>query len=281
MGPHDTALEREHFGRSDDQTVPHRRSKMPPAYQHCLLSMHCAEQGLCNGSGVRLYVCLSVPSFARYTPLLRVCHCVPGGRKYRSIAARPALSSSGATAAVISSKCEQCYVYSWRRKLNIDVPAHLWLSSNVHWKLTFISRVFINTVFITFSPCTVNNAKCPWSIFFIYDTLGLILTILHYITLHYITFALTSMRFKHYEGWTIRSSLPSFSLFCFCLLSLSLPRKSSYSPDFWCGWIPNHIITGFSWDLDPIRSEVGSQVKSGYIQILDMKYLSLTNRKKV
>jgi len=27
MGPHDTALEREHFGRSDDQTVPHRRSK--------------------------------------------------------------------------------------------------------------------------------------------------------------------------------------------------------------------------------------------------------------
>ena len=34
----------------------------------------------------------------------------PAGRRYRSIAARPALSSN----------CEQCYVISWRRKLNTD-----------------------------------------------------------------------------------------------------------------------------------------------------------------
>ena len=44
---------------------------------------------------------------------------------------------------------------------------------------------FISIVFITFSPRAVDVVKCHWSIFFIYDTL--ILTILHYITLHYIT----------------------------------------------------------------------------------------------
>jgi len=70
MGPHDTALEREHFGRSDDQTVPHRRSKMPPAYQHCLLSMHCAEQGLCNGQAS---VCMSV------CPVIRPLHSAAAG----------------------------------------------------------------------------------------------------------------------------------------------------------------------------------------------------------
>ena len=105
MGPHDTALEREHFGRSDDQTVPHRRSKMPVCSVCTVLSRVYVTVR-------RPSVCVFVPLFAHYTPLLRVCHCVLCGRKYRSIAARPALSSSGATAAVISSKCEQCYVYS-------------------------------------------------------------------------------------------------------------------------------------------------------------------------
>jgi len=40
---------------------------------------------------------------------------------------------------------------------------------------------------ITFSPRAVDIVKCPWSSFFIYDTL--ILTILHYITLHTSTVA--------------------------------------------------------------------------------------------
>jgi len=53
-----------------------------------------------------------------------------------------------------------------------SVAAHLWLSSNVHWKLTFIFSVFINNVIITFSPRAVDIVKCPWSsFFFIYGTL--------------------------------------------------------------------------------------------------------------
>jgi len=72
------------------------------------------------------------------------------------------------------------------------VAAHLWLSSNAHWKLTFIFRVFINIVFITFRSRAVDIVKCPWCSFFIYDTF--ILTILHYITLHYCC----SRRVQHY-----------------------------------------------------------------------------------
>jgi len=45
-----------------------------------------------------------------------------------------------------------------------------------------MSSVFINVVFITFSPRVVDCVTCLWSNFlFIYDTL--ILSILHYITL--------------------------------------------------------------------------------------------------
>jgi len=49
----------------------------------------------------------SVPSSGSHTPLRRVRCCWSAGQK---IAARPALCS----------KCEQCHVASWRRKLNID-----------------------------------------------------------------------------------------------------------------------------------------------------------------
>jgi len=42
-----------------------------------------------------------------------------------------------------------------------SVAAHLWPSSNALRKLTFIARVFINIVFITFSPRAVNILKCP------------------------------------------------------------------------------------------------------------------------
>jgi len=50
-------------------------------------------------SGVCLSIlCPSAPSFAGRTPLLRVCWAGarPVGRRYRPIAAQPALSSSGA-----------------------------------------------------------------------------------------------------------------------------------------------------------------------------------------
>ena len=42
-----------------------------------------------------------------------------------------------------------------------SVAAHIWLSSNVLSKLTFIFSVFINIVFITFSPRADDIVKCP------------------------------------------------------------------------------------------------------------------------
>jgi len=80
-----------------------------------------AEKGLWNcRASVCLSACLSVclsvcPSHFR-PPYVRRCggfaaaFC-PAARRYRSIAARPALSS----------KCEQCHVVSWRRQLNTDL----------------------------------------------------------------------------------------------------------------------------------------------------------------
>jgi len=48
---------------------------------------------------------------------------------------------------------------------------------------SLLYSVFLLTLFlITFNPRAVDIVKCPWSSFFIYDTL--ILTIVHYITLH-------------------------------------------------------------------------------------------------
>jgi len=42
-----------------------------------------------------------------------------------------------------------------------SVAAHLWLSSNVHSKFTFICSVFINIVFNYFSPRAVDIVQCP------------------------------------------------------------------------------------------------------------------------
>ena len=57
---------------------------------HVLVTFNCLQcVRLC------LSVCPSVPSFARHTPLAAVS---PAGRRYWSIAARPAVSSSGAAA---------------------------------------------------------------------------------------------------------------------------------------------------------------------------------------
>jgi len=71
----------------------------------CWLSLHSVQSGLCVTVG-----CLSVCCI-RCMLLHRVCCCGPGGRRYRSIAARPALSSN----------CEQCHAVSWPRKLNTDL----------------------------------------------------------------------------------------------------------------------------------------------------------------
>ena len=60
-------------------------------------------------------VCLSVP--ARAHSCCRFAAVCPAGRRYRSIAARPALSSSGVRR---PCECGQCHVVSVARKLNGD-----------------------------------------------------------------------------------------------------------------------------------------------------------------
>ena len=164
MGPHDTALEREHFGRSDDQTVPHRRSKMPPAYQHCLLSMHCAEQGLCNGQAS---VCMSV------CPVIHPLHSAAAGLPL--CARRQEISFDCCTAGAqqqrrhsmaLSSKCEQCYVYSWRRKLNIDNGCLRTFTEN--WLLY---PEFLLTLFLLLLVRAPSTMQSVLEVFFLFMTL--------------------------------------------------------------------------------------------------------------
>ena len=71
-------------------------------------------------------VCLSVPSFGRRTPLWRLCSCRSGGQEISidSSGCRAPSSSSAAArgcSMAVSSKCGQCHVVSWRRKLNTDL----------------------------------------------------------------------------------------------------------------------------------------------------------------
>ena len=84
----------------------------------------------------RVYVTarrLSVPAFARRTLLLRVCCCAPGGQE---------ISVDCCTAGAQqlqrrSSKCEQCRVDSWRRKLNT------WI--NFYWQKFTSHSIELNT----------------------------------------------------------------------------------------------------------------------------------------
>jgi len=75
---------------------------------------------------------LSVPSFERSSSMRRVCYWAPCGRRYRSTAAaagRPAAAQDRSKA--LSSKCVQCRVDGWRRKLNTDLlllRIKLWLA---------------------------------------------------------------------------------------------------------------------------------------------------------
>ena len=89
--------------------------------------------GLCNGTvSVPPYVCLSVrPSLSYLSTAAAACGgfaaACPACSRYRSIAARRVCSRRGRHSihihsnTAVSSKCEQCHVVSWRRKLNTCV----------------------------------------------------------------------------------------------------------------------------------------------------------------
>ena len=78
-------------------------------YWHCSRSV---QQSLCNGTvSVRLSVRLSIQSVDRCLPLRRVCCCGNGGQKI----------SVDRSSTALSSKCKQCHVVDWRRKLNTDL----------------------------------------------------------------------------------------------------------------------------------------------------------------
>ena len=62
----------------------------------------------------RIYVRLSVPCIHRCSSMRRVCWCGPGGQEISIDSGGRHVSSSTA----FSSKCEQCHLVSWRRKLN-------------------------------------------------------------------------------------------------------------------------------------------------------------------
>jgi len=89
-----------------------------------------AEQGLSNG---RTSVCPSICRNHLHAAAVR-----PPGSKYRSIAAR----------LVLSSKCEQCHVDSWRRKLNRDLFFSV---------LNFCSSWILLTVFVAQHYCREYN----------------------------------------------------------------------------------------------------------------------------
>ena len=82
----------------------------------------------CYWHGLHLVWSMVCETVGRPSICLSVCrsHCStfaavdPAGWKYRLIAAWLVLGSSHATA-LCSSKCGQCHVVSWRRKLNADL----------------------------------------------------------------------------------------------------------------------------------------------------------------
>ena len=89
-----------------------------PRYWHCSHSITVTYPHIVAACS-RVYVtvrCPSVcPSASQISTAAAACGgfaaVSPAGRRYRSIAARP----------VLSSNCEQCHVVSWRWKLNTDL----------------------------------------------------------------------------------------------------------------------------------------------------------------
>ena len=98
----------------------HAASKSNVCYWHCLHSTHSRVFETAEHQSV----CLSLPSFGHYDGFAAVGSVA---RRSRSIAAQPALGS----------KCEQCHVVSWRRKLNTDLLITKWSLfeqiEEVHW----------------------------------------------------------------------------------------------------------------------------------------------------
>ena len=84
-----------------------------------------AEQGLCNGrASVRPSVCPIYQQQQR-RPAGVLPSAPPAGTRYRSIVASAqqqgrCRSTAHSSSTVISSKCEQCHVYSRRRRLNSE-----------------------------------------------------------------------------------------------------------------------------------------------------------------
>ena len=94
-------------------------------YRHSVRSSVYATTGC---PSVRLSVCPSVTSFARSRNVRRVCCLAPyrreisidfGGR--RPPGAQQQRHNSTGCCTALSSKCEQCHIYSWRRKLDSDL----------------------------------------------------------------------------------------------------------------------------------------------------------------
>jgi len=92
-------------------------------------------------SGVRLSVCLPVPSFAHRTRLRRVCCWAPWRREISIDRAR----RTAANCTALSNNCEQCHADSWCRKLNTDLFK---IRANSQL-MSAIKRVFINKTVTT------------------------------------------------------------------------------------------------------------------------------------
>ena len=84
-------------------------------YWHCSHSMGSRVYETL-GASVCLFVCTSVPSFGRCTPLWRVCCCRLGGQEMSIDSGGVGCSRRRSMA--LSSKCKQCHDYSWHMKSN-------------------------------------------------------------------------------------------------------------------------------------------------------------------
>jgi len=101
---------------------------IPLTHADCRVYWHCSHnmrQVLCNGTAsVCLFVSPSVrPSACPiYRPLHSarwVCCCAPGGQEISIDSAGRRSTAHSSTG--FSSKCEQCHIVSWRRKLTTDL----------------------------------------------------------------------------------------------------------------------------------------------------------------
>ena len=102
---------------------------------------------------VRLFVCPSILSFAWCMPLWWVCCWVPCWQEIQ----RRSQGAQQQQQIALSRKCEQCHVFSWRRKLNTD------LFKNVLEIDTFVNaRRHLQTTPPLLNPFNSYRGKCPY-----------------------------------------------------------------------------------------------------------------------